>query len=961
MSYSNARLSSFKKTALASSVILAISVLAIRPAQASSLTISSDQSSTQTWASGDLVVNPNVTVSAATAISALAGETLGSLTNNGSIVGSGSGAAVHIGVSAGQIDTVGAIVNSAGATIVSQGQTGVGIAHASLGTLSNSGLISALRRGVDNESTIGTLVNNSGATIYDSSNRGQDIANNGTITSIQNLGTLSVDSSTSNSDGPAGAALAANPMGIANYGTVDAISNSGTITIAGASATGIFSSGTIGSIVNSGRILVSGVSSAGIDNSGGSLASLSNSGSIIATGAGSNGVFNTGTLTSLTNTGLIAGDRGVYVGGLGIIATLNNDAGTIVGTIGVLDHGTIGSLQNSGTIAGLSYAIDITGVHAIAPEAIVNSNLIAGNIENDSSSTLTINAAPSSFGTLTGSSGGTGIADIGAITNTSADLVFASGEQLLNDNINVGGHTVYLDLLDQTATLRVNNQLAISGNYHQGALGTLEIGVNAGASSNGVNADSGYGRLNVSGVATIVPGATVDLHGQGFTFASGQKFMIVEGGNGSAYGSLINNGASGSGGLTLDLNEISGNGVFVDSNNQLIVTVGAPGDSGAASTRNAIASLAGLSNVSNIAANPSLLPLYNAMEAANAQGTAAANHAGAQFSAAPNAVAGAQASMASTTQVLNIVTSHSGAIRLAQADGASGLSAGERPDDWALWGEGFGGQTSQGERNDVAGYNAHYNGVLIGADSAFGAHWRAGGLLSYGNTSVADTGDNSGSGTHVDSYGLLGYASYTGKPWYLDLTGGVIQQQYDTVRQIDITDFSATASGQHRGMQYVASVEAGYPVKLLADTTLTPIAALNYSYLTQSGYAESAGNGAALVVGAVNDTSVKSDLGARLERAFATEYGDLVPSLQLSWRHEYQNTRLQTSADYAQDASGAGAFTTYGPTPITDSGVLTLGVTLLHGRNLTLSGEYQVNAASGYSAQTADLRVRYLF
>jgi hypothetical protein len=36
-------------------------------------------------------------------------------------------------------------------------------------------------------------------------------------------------------------------------------------------------------------------------------------------------------------------------------------------------------------------------------------------------------------------------------------------------------------------------------------------------------------------------------------------------------------------------------------------------------------------------------------------------------------------------------------------------------------------------------------------------------------------------------------------------------------------------------------------------------------------------------------------------------------------------------------------------------------VTLLHGRNLTLSGEYQVNAASGYSAQTADLRVRYLF
>jgi len=55
------------------------------------------------------------------------------------------------------------------------------------------------------------------------------------------------------------------------------------------------------------------------------------------------------------------------------------------------------------------------------------------------------------------------------------------------------------------------------------------------------------------------------------------------------------------------------------------------------------------------------------------------------------------------------------------------------------------------------------------------------------------------------------------------------------------------------------------------------------------------------------------------------------------------------------------SFTTLGPTPVADTGVLALAATLKRSENLTLSARYTLEAASGYAAQTVDLRLRYQF
>jgi hypothetical protein len=69
---------------------------------------------------------------------------------------------------------------------------------------------------------------------------------------------------------------------------------------------------------------------------------------------------------------------------------------------------------------------------------------------------------------------------------------------------------------------------------------------------------------------------------------------------------------------------------------------------------------------------------------------------------------------------------------------------------------------------------------------------------------------------------------------------------------------------------------------------------ITYSRLHQDGYTET-GSAVALQIGSTSTSSIKSDLGAKLDRSFKTSYGDMTPSAQVSWRHEYQNTACNQS------------------------------------------------------------------
>ena len=771
-------------------------------------------------------------------------------------------------------------------------------------------------------------------------------------------------------------------MGLANNGSIDTLTNNGSIS----GSTGIFNLGSIGTLTNNGTI---------------SSQTL--------------GIVNLGTIGTLTNAGTIKGEFGIYNNDAAITTLNNNAAGTIAGTwVGIYNVRTIGTLSNSGTISGNGTGIYnggsidalnnggvISGNTAIYNSSsaslgtLTNTGTIAGQILNNATQDLTINGgAGSQFGTLTGTRLDAGADNISLISNTNSNVVFGPGNQLLNDHIDVGGtHSV---TNDATGVLQVNNTINITGNYHQGADASLILGVAGNAVTTGdTSTDSGYGRLVVSGAANIEAGSTVGLQQTGsYGFAQGQRYLVIQAATpGTEY-----NASS----LKYNVAGYNASGISVDSgsNTNLLVTVGSatstdltppppdvtppppdvtptppavtpppvvtptppvfasPGPLNYATTTTGIATLSGLFNYNGYDA--SLMNLFNAGAALGS--SAEGNKAGAQLSPAATASAATQASTESTVQVLNVAMAHLDGMRTAQNGmGGSGIATGEGTSNSGLWGQAFGGTSRLSESDNIAGYHSHYGGMLIGADGAVNDSWQAGGLFSYTQTTVNSDGDNSGSSADVKSYGLFGYASYTANPWYLDLSMGAIQHQYDTQREISFPGFNGVAKGNHDGMQYIASAQVGYPFDLGNHTVLTPIAGLTYSTLEEDSYTEKGGNGAALHVDSASTHSLKSDLGTKLEHAYATEYGNVVPSAQLAWRHEYQDTRLQSVANFAADTAGATSFSSLGAKPVDDTGVLTFGVTLLKSSALSVSAKYTLEAASGYTANTGDVQVRWNF
>ncbi|MFC5431665.1 autotransporter domain-containing protein [Paraburkholderia denitrificans] len=859
----------------------------------------------------------------------------------------------------------------------------------SLGTLTNNGTIAGITYGLVNSGTISVLNNNSGGQMIGGS---AGIRNTGSVSTFSNNGLIATT-------GIAGTIAS----GIQNAGSIGTLTNTATGTITGAGR-GIFNSGTIGIVNNMGLLAGSGTVSGsifGIDNSGGSIGTILNSGTIKGStytgtivGYGVLGE-NSGTIGTLNNSGTITNELGVLIRSGATLGTLTN-TGAIVGTfsgvvaqtgtIGVIDNtglisgatsqtvtgfpsspytgifalagASIGSVTNSGTIAGLFNAIKVDSTSTIGQ--IVNSGLIAGNITNAGTHDLSISGGSGAvFGTLTGISGGIGSSAAGTITNTSSNVVFGSGNLLLNDQVNVGSHAVN----NIGATLQVNNPIAITGNYTQGASATLLVGVADGAVAGGSpGSDSGYGRLVVSGTANIASGSAVTLQKlNAYGFAAGQRFVVIDAaGTGTNYNEgTLRYSIAGTTGLVA-----TGAAVANGEKSDLVLTLAnattstptSPAPTGATAP-NAVSALTGLANYTGI--SPALLNLYNASLALDAGGsTQALNAAGKQLSPTSQ-TSSSRAAAAPTYDVLDIISSHANGLRLAQNRG-SGISTGDASPSWGVWGQAFGGHASQDERDAVDGYSANYGGLLFGVDRSVTETWRVGGAFSYSNAAVNNTGDTAGNNTRINSYGLLGYASYVANRWYANLSVGAIQQRYDTNRLVAFPGFSGDAHGSFNGQQYVARGEVGYPLAL-GVATVTPLASLTYSYLHQSAYTESGGNGAALSVDSSHLSSVTTDIGAKIEREVPTSFGVLVPDLTVAWRHEYDNTRALTNATFAADPSGQTSFTVLGTSPMTNSAILTAGVTLLNQKNLSLTARYDVQIGQGYLSQAGSVRLRQLF
>ncbi|MEA1673452.1 beta strand repeat-containing protein [Nitrospirillum sp. BR 11163] len=475
---------------------------------------------------------------------------IGALVENGTIQGSGmavrnEGTIASLSITAGG----GLSANSTAfynggsiGTLVNQGRIGDGIGfgqHAllnvgSIGTLLNGGLISGFSGGVVNIGAMGSLGNT--GTI-----EGPVIAlmNQGTVGRLDNAGIINAASTALyvHTLGGVGlfnnSGLIAGQAGLWNDGSITTLVNTGTLS--GGTQAGLTNRGWIGQVDNGATIYAL---LTGLDNAG-TLDSVINSGTIIGR---SDGLVNAGTVGTLSNSGTLTSSRGEAIyNGQGTLALLDN-SGTISGYKAIANAASLGRVTNSGLISGTGFALDLSGTTGtisntgtiIGPTALrlnsgaslaglANQGTVIGDILNLTANALTLSGG-ASLGTYTGTNGGQA-----TVSSTLANVVLGGGRLLLNDGVDVSGHT----LVNTGAAVVLDTVVSVTGAYVQ-ARGGLELATSAARLVVGDTALVSGGTVMASpnAVASYLAGTTVGT--------------LVQGGTGSRYaGVTVTSGVTG--------------------------------------------------------------------------------------------------------------------------------------------------------------------------------------------------------------------------------------------------------------------------------------------------------------------------------------------------------------------------------------------------------------------------------
>jgi uncharacterized protein with beta-barrel porin domain len=904
---------SSRKILLAGSSLLGIAVSLAQPQIALADGSITTATSTYNWDSGNLSVSNGVLVSGTTDVTAAlavgSSASVGTLTNNGTISGAvNASGSTGYGPGIGIAGKVGALTNN-GTISGCSACAGISISGG-LGVLTNNGNIAG---GIYNVGSIGSMVNSgsiNGAGSAGVNNAGGTIGalvNNGVITSGSVNGTL------------VGIGINNVASGSGNAGVIGTLVNGGSIN----GFYGVVNGGSIGSLTNTGT--VSGTAYAIVNNSAGSIASLSNGG--VVSGV-NDGLANQGNISSLTNSGTITGSG---AGGIGIA---NKGA---IGVLANLSGGTISGANDAITNSGVAFSTignsTITSGNNGAIGLIANSGVIAGNVENTSANALTIaGGSGSTYGTLTGYSAGSA----GTITSTAANLVFSSGNLLLNDDINVGSHSV----VNNGATLKLTNARTVTGNYLQTG-GALAINV---ASA------SNYGSLTVSGSANVAK-TGITLTGTGL--AAGETFTVVQAGSGN----YSNDYASvrGVSGISATLNTV---------NNNLVVVLTPGGYSSFAGGSGAGSGIGAALDAINASNTPAAIAFQNnvlaPLDALPVWQKPAAIRQLAPIQIAP----AAQVANLAVTPTTSAIETH----QLAMGESnASGAAAGSAPHAYGLWGQVQGGVAQRNSDATTDGYQSSNFGLVSGLDFHVDPDTTVGAAFSWmRGWSWGEQGET-GSFVASDSYQLTAYGQHYWGQFFVD---GQVGVGYDTFRQrrnigyLGVTG-NNMAYANFDGQHYLAKLGGGYDIPMSGGVTLTPLAGLQGLRAVSAGYTETSA-AENLAVKRRGVQSLTQDIGGKVSWSSSTDWGTLTPELRLAWVHDYIQGQLNTAATVVGGLGGGslGASTSFPSLtarPASDGARVNVAATLDTVGDMSLRAEYEGEARQNYQSHTGMLKATWNF
>ena len=286
--------------------------------------------------------------------------------------------------------------------------------------------------------------------------------------------------------------------------------------------------------------------------------------------------------------------------------------------------------------------------------------------------------------------------------------------------------------------------------------------------------------------------------------------------------------------------------------------------------------------------------------------------------------------------------------------GRRGASSGDSSvKNRGLWLQPFGSEVDQDDRNGVTGYEIDSSGIALGVDADISDSWNVGLAVAY---IESDVKSNLNVGQHdvdVESYQMKAYATKTlSATTAVNLQIGLGTSDYDSKR---VLFNSSVANADYDSWNLEVNAEVEHTHQLNENTSLTPYAFADYSYVDVDSYDES---GAGLFNLMVNDDDADSlvlGAGVRANHA-ATDALSLTANASIGY------DVLTDKSDLTAAFSGGGAsFTTDGiePDEVVYSAGLGAEYSLTNGTDITL--EYNVDGRDDYTDQSITAKLRFLF
>lgn len=547
---------------------------------------------------------------------------------------------------------------------------------------------------------------------------------------------------------------------------------------------------------------------------------------------------------------------------------------------------------NAGAASTLTYNQNITGD-------------TGGGIE-----TLNINAGATDTVVINGN-----VNDMNNITVTSGTLDW-QGVSSGNDNflINTNGTLKGTGTITTSGALTNNGTYApgnsigtqnITGNYVQGAGGTLEIEFDG----------SGIDLLNISGTATL--GGEVDLIelGAGADANLPLTFLQASGGVTGTFATTTKTLLMGSTLADASVGYDATSAFITFATTTSGVNSSTPSNQGGNRVARAINSDA---TNSPTQATADIINAINGADdvdaALDSQGNIVANTAMTQANGALG-------------QVVNVVRARIGANTVSSVQ--SGMSSGDvYGSDIAYWSQAVGAISKNDGDASARGYKSTAYGFAVGAEAPLENNETILGIFAGYTISDTDV-DGLDDESNVDNYqlGLYGSHDIAGTPWHMNGTLSASYLDFDTERDTAL----GQASADFDGWGGYASAELLYDINLEDDYKISPFAAVEASVIDRDGYTES---GAGVLNNSVEDetnTYLSTVLGIEAEGHYEASDMRFSPSARIGWAHQYLDDTATTRSSFtsAPDIS----FETQGPERNRNSARLGFDLEVSHADN----------------------------